>query len=330
MGFPGLKRYARNPILKPRGSGWESKAVFNPTVLQLDDKIYLLYRAVGEDGVSRMGLAVSQDGYTIGERLSEPIYVPRANFERMGCEDPRVTRMDEHIYMCYTAFDGKMARVAFTQISVDDFLNREWNKWEYPKVISPSNIWDKNACLLDRKVKEKYVFFHRPLIGNHKDIFIDYVEDLEFKSDRRLGGYPCLKVRHEKWDSDRVGIAGPPIYTNYGWVLIYHAKSAFDGHYRLGSALLDKDDPAGVVSRLEDPILEPRERYEVEGAVNNVVFSCGQALVGDELLVYYGSADERIALATCEFEELLGELVENSGIRKKIRATLLASVYNLI
>jgi len=61
-----------------------------------------------------------------------------------------------------------------------------------------------------------------------------------------------------------LSVAGPPIEVGEGWMLIYYAKSAIDGAYRLGAALLDKEDPTTVFTRLPYPILEPKEWYEVE------------------------------------------------------------------
>jgi hypothetical protein len=54
-----------------------------------------------------------------------------------GCEDPRMTKMGDRIYMCYTAYNGKdNPRVAFTSIAAKDFLARKWN-WAKPVLISP-------------------------------------------------------------------------------------------------------------------------------------------------------------------------------------------------
>src|SRR3989338_6719256 len=70
-----LTRYARNPILLPRGgSYWESEAVFNPAALYEKGRVPLLYRAVGPDGVSRFGYASSDDGFNFSERLPHPVF----------------------------------------------------------------------------------------------------------------------------------------------------------------------------------------------------------------------------------------------------------------
>ena len=70
-----LKRSARNPILKPRADkNWESEATFNPAAIKIGDTTHLLYRAVGGDGVSRIGHADSKDGINFSNRSEFPIF----------------------------------------------------------------------------------------------------------------------------------------------------------------------------------------------------------------------------------------------------------------
>ena len=65
-----------NPIICPRPeNGWESWQTFNPAAILIDNNVHFLYRAIGDDGMSRFGYAMSQDGFTIRERLSYPAYV---------------------------------------------------------------------------------------------------------------------------------------------------------------------------------------------------------------------------------------------------------------
>ena len=64
-----LERSAKNPILVPRPDvWWESEAVFNPAALYDNGRVHLLYRAMGADGISRIGYASSRDGIHFEER----------------------------------------------------------------------------------------------------------------------------------------------------------------------------------------------------------------------------------------------------------------------
>ena len=59
----------------------------------------------------------------------------------------------------------------------------------------------------------------------------------------------------------------------------------------------------------------PQARYEREGDVGDVVFPCGQTIAadGDTIFLYYGAADECMALATGSIRSLLAWLDCNSS-----------------
>jgi len=59
-------------------------------------------------------------------------------------------------------------------------------------------------------------------------------------------------------------------------------------------------------------LFEPKERWEKEGIVDNVVFPTGAVVEDDILYIYYGAADLRIGLVTMSLSELL-ELLKNEG-----------------
>ena len=179
----GFSRYINNPIISPRPEfDWEAKATFNPVAIYEDGRFHIVYRAMSRDDTSVFGYASSKDGVHIDERLLTPIYVPRANFEKKlhpgnsGCEDPRITKLGDTLYMFYTAFDGFTPRVAYTSIKVDDFLNKKWN-WEFPRVVTPPGIDDKDSCLLSKKINGKFVIFHRM----EHCICINLEDDLNFR-----------------------------------------------------------------------------------------------------------------------------------------------------
>ena len=95
---------------------WEKRAVFNPSAVVKDDRVWLLYRAQDDRGTSRIGIANSRNG-TEFRKNSLPVLYPdndsMKDFEwEGGCEDPRVVRREDGLYvMTYTAYDGKTARL---------------------------------------------------------------------------------------------------------------------------------------------------------------------------------------------------------------------------
>ncbi len=312
-----LEKFSGNPIIKPlREHPWESKAVFNPGVFYDEKKIHLVYRAMSDDNTSVFGYASTKNGFDIDERLSQPIYVPREDFEKKGvpdansgCEDPRLTRIGDTIYMLYTAYEGKnLPKVALTSISYNDFTNQQWN-WKKPVLISPPDMDDKDSALFPKKIKGKYAILHRFGVS----IWIDFVDDLNFGGEKWLKGKILMSPRLGERDSKKIGIAGPPIETSEGWLLIYHGISKkHDNHYHLRAALLDLEDPTKIIARTKDTILETEMAYEKYGNVSNVVFSNGAIVKDGTLFVYYGGADKVIGVATIKLNELLEKLIAES------------------
>ncbi|MEI6580704.1 MAG: hypothetical protein WCO07_00860 [bacterium] len=308
-----FKRYTKNPIISPKGEhSWESKATFNPAAIYLNGKTHILYRTLSNDNTSFMGYAATKNGFDIIERMADPIYVPREEFENKkidnansGCEDPRLTKIGKNIYVCYTAFDGiGPPRVAISSITEKDFLAHIW-KWEKPVLITPAGFDDKDTCLFPEKLPGGYPILHR--VGN--EICGDYFKTLDFNNEAVKKCIRIIGPRFNCWDSSKVGIAAPPIKTRYGWLLLYHGVSRSHNTYRVGALLLDLKDPAIVLARSTDPIFEPEEQYEKIGIVNNVVFPCGMVLKNKLLYIYYGGADTVTGVATMEIDILVKALV---------------------
>ncbi|HZK42698.1 MAG TPA: glycosidase [Syntrophomonadaceae bacterium] len=306
-----LQRYEGNPILEPKeGSNWESKYVLNPGALRIKDKVYLFYRAVGEDNISHIGLAIT-DGYKVLERLPDPILSPETPEEAMGCEDARVMIIGEKMIMVYTAYDGNIAQIAVASINTDDFVAGDYAGWKR-EGLAFTNIWDKDAIILPEKINGKYAVYHRI----EPSMWITYTDELKFPIHEKhailLGPRPG-----RMWDSLKIGAGAQALKSKYGWLLIYHGVD-HNYVYRLGVILIDLNDPQKVVYRSPNPILEPEEDYEIglSGAwVPNVVFTCGAVPAvdkevledDDEILVYYGAADTSIGMASATLADLIPE-----------------------
>ncbi|MDD4802017.1 MAG: glycosidase [Syntrophomonas sp.] len=306
-----LQRYEGNPLLEPIADhDWECKYVLNPGALRIKDKVYLFYRAVGNDDVSHIGLAVT-NGFQVLERLPQPIFSPAIPEEKKGCEDPRLVIINNRIWMLYTAYDGNMAQIAAASITIEDFLRRRFERWQR-EGLAFKNIWDKDAILFPEKIKGKYILYHRI----EPSMWITYMNEVAFPCKEQhaiiLGPRPG-----RMWDSLKIGAGAQPLKTIYGWLLIYHGVD-HNYVYRLGAILVDLFEPGKVLYRSPNPVLEPEEDYEIglTGAwVPNVVFTCG-AVPGtdkevlednDEILVYYGAADTSIGMARATLADLIPE-----------------------
>lgn len=326
--FTFLKKHEKNPIITPNPNHkWESRATFNSAALYEDGKVHFLYRALGDSDLSVLGYATSKDGVTIDERSEEPIYIPREPFETPGnatfktfaehftsgggyggIEDPRITKVDKTIYMTYVAFDGaNPPRVALTSIPVENFLNRQWDKWEKPKLISAPGMVNKSAVIFPEKINGKYVVLHRV----YPNILVDVVDDLKFE-DKYLTGHYFIPPRKKFWDSKKVGAGAPPIKTKDGWLLVYQSVGYQDpSRYKIGAMLLDKDDPTKVLYRTNNPIISPEESYENDGFKAGVVYPCGAVVKDNNLFVYYGGADTVVCAAQENLDTFLSQMKHN-------------------
>lgn len=325
-----LAKPLNNPIIEPRQeNGWEAWQTFNPGVILLENKVHFLYRAIGQDGLSRLGYAVSADGFAIDRRLSYPVYEHQTtnqsfNFHSFasggswgGCEDARLVRVNQKdtIYMTYTACDQGL-RVALTSIKIKDFLARKW-RWQNPVLISPPGEVHKNWVIFPEKIKGKYAILH----SISPQISIAYLDNLDFKNQDYVNSHYRVKIRKNCWDNWLRGAGPPPIKTEKGWLLFYHAMDQNDpGKYKVGAMLLDLDEPTKVLHRAQEPILEPNKCYENNGFKAGVVYASGAVVKNGNLLLYYGGADNYVCVAQANFKEFLTAL--NQDLKPKLKPKL--------
>ncbi len=325
-----LKKVSHNPIISPSAYGWESKATFNPAAFEHDGKIHIIYRAMGEDDSSVLGYASSSDGLSIDERPTYCIYRRFNNFiksglplnyssgggENGGCEDPRITLIDDTLYMIYTAFDGwGSLRMALTSISLDDFKNKRWN-WKKEVLISPPGEMNKNWVLFPEKINGKFAIMH----SFYPDILINYFDSLN-----ELDGTRFIKSNNTRpidknrgWDSWFRGVGPTPIRIKEGWLVLYHAMDHKNpDRYRMGALILDLKDPTKILYRSKNPIMEPEENYENNGHKWGVIYSCGAVVKKGKLYVYYGGADKFVCVASVSLKELIESLKEDKIIKLK-------------
>ncbi|MCK9524984.1 MAG: glycosidase [Limnochordia bacterium] len=298
-----LQRLSPSPIMEPTERPWESGAVFNCGVTMHKEKVCMVYRASDRDFaslahsepratekfISSFGYAQSDDAIHF-VRDPDPIFTGIGDQEAWGVEDPRLSKLDDTFYMLYTAFGGRSwddHRIAMA--SSQDL--RTWKR--HGIVLDESN---KDAALLETKINGKYMLFHRRL----PHIWCAFSDNLKEWHDHQI----IMETIPNGWEENKIGLAGQPIATHQGYLMLYHAVDD-QKTYRLGAALLDGENPTKVVRRLPEPIFGPELAWEKAGHVPNVVFSCGQVIKDDFLYVYYGGADRVIGVAGIEMDKII-------------------------
>jgi predicted GH43/DUF377 family glycosyl hydrolase len=292
---------------------WESRYVLNAAAVRLEGNVYILYRAYGDDEKSRIGLVWSKDGIHVDGRLDQPIFEPAEKTERDGCEDPRVVEIDGRLWMLYTAWDREVAQIALASIDTKDFLDGRFDRWERHGLGFP-RLANKDAVLYPEKFDGKYALYHRL----DPNMWITYMDELTCPWPREGQKIIISPRAGMMWDGVKIGAGAQPIKTTRGWLNIYHGVD-YDRSYRLGVLFTPLDDPAEVIYRSPNPVLEPETEYELghgdgrDSWVPHVVFTCGavpaqdKEIVGpeDEVLVYYGAADTAMGVASARVRDLV-------------------------
>ena len=323
--MPNLKRSFDNPIIKPRkGVWWERESTFNPGVIKDGDEIKMLYRAVGDDFVSRLGYASSLDGINFSRFSDLPVFEPdpRNQFETLGCEDPRIAKIGDTYYITYCgaslnspiksgvkvspfAGSGVSWRVRVSMARTGDFKH-----FERFGAILP-DFDSKDAALFPEKIQDRYFLLHRIW----PDINLASSSDLKNWENHQV----IMSPREGLWDCRNIGAGTVPVKTPRGWLIIYHGVD-YNLVYRLGIVVLDLMNPEKVIYRSSEPIMSPEREFERSGHIKNVVFTCGMVEKDGQFYIYYGAADSCIGVATVDKNKLLHEIA--GQIRAKHRRLL--------
>ncbi|HWD39396.1 MAG TPA: hypothetical protein VG944_11135 [Fimbriimonas sp.] len=309
MQKPLIRRSPSNPILSADDWPYPIHTAFNPGATKLQDgRTLLLCRCEDHRGISHLCKAISDDGVRNWKIDEQPTFQsdPRKYPEELyGIEDSRVTYVPEMeaYVISYTAYGA--AGPAVSLAKTKDFVTFE----RLGLAMQPD---DKDAALLPRRFDGNFLLVHRPITHEGADIWIAQSPDLKYWGRAKL----VLRARKGAWwDANKIGLSPPPIETSEGWLMFYHGvrTHASGSLYRMGLALLDKENPRVALLRGASWIMGPETDYERTGDVENVVFPCGYTLApdNDTISLYYGAADSCICLAHASVGELLTWLHEH-------------------
>lgn len=295
-----FRRYPYNPILTAKDWPYPVNVVLNPAATMFQGKVLLLARVEDRRGFSHLTKAVSDDGISNWGIDKYPTLAPDPDYpeESWGIEDPRITYIPElkKYAVLYTAYSQSGAVVSLA-------LTEDFEHFERLGAIMPPE--DKDATIFPRRFGDRWMLIHRP-IERGANIWISCSNNLRYWGDHTI----LINSRGGSWwDGWKVGVCAQPLETPEGWLILYHGvrQTASGALYRLGLALLDRDNPLKVLHRSDEWVFGPQEVYEKEGDVQDVVFPCGWVLDKEtsQLKIYYGAADTCIALATASLNEVL-------------------------
>ncbi|MBK7085767.1 MAG: pesticidal protein Cry7Aa [Flavobacteriales bacterium] len=338
-----IERYG--VVLDKTDLGFENAGALNPACLRVGDNVHMFYRAVRHGNYSTVGHCLFNGPLEVAERAEKPLLIPEHAYESQGMEDPRIVKIEDTYYLTYTGYDRTNALGAYATskdlgtftkhgVITPQFTYRDFKKlidccpdlnpkylFHY-KMLKEHGLgeeiadkllaWDKNLMFFPKKINGKFALLHRI----HPGIQIVFFDD-PAEVDRKFWEHYLMDLRsHIVMDpsllheSSHIGGGAPPIETEDGWLLIYHsAEDTPHGFvYHACAALLDLKDPSKLIARLDHPLISPQEPYEKTGYVKNIVFPSGAVVFDDDLYIYYGAADERVAVASVKLPALLAQL----------------------
>ena len=263
----------------------------DPRLIAGTDTIYLT-------SLSTLRVARSTDG--VHFRIDPDVCLQPANaYESYGLEDPRISFLDGRYWIDAVAVSSQ--GVVTELLSTEDFIQFE----RHGLIFGPEN---KDVALFTERINGSAWALHRPSspFSTKNSIWLASSPDFMHWGDHHY----LIGPRPGYWDNTRIGAGAPPVRIEKGWLEIYHGVDQ-DDRYCLGAVLLDRDRPWRVLARSETPILEPQASYETEGFYGQVVFTCGVLLNGSTCRIYYGAADEVMAMADVALDDILSTLRRN-------------------
>ena len=318
-----VKRSEHNPFLIPnRDHYWEEFATFNMCPIKLGKNTIGLYRAISAvdtlqnpHQVSVIGIGKSKDGTHFKDCTQ--FITPSEEWDKFGCEDPRVTHFEGNFYTFYTALSQYPLGPDGIKVAVA--VSSDLKKIHERHLVTPFNA--KAMTLFPDRIDGKITV----IFSAHTDsppakmviASFDKIEELWAPNfwEKWVKNIDEHILDPRRNEFDHVEVGAPPIKTKYGWLLIYsHIQNYFqnpnggDRIFGIEALLLDLNDPRKIIGRTRGPLLTPEEPYELSGYVSNVIFPSGAILEKDKLTIYYGAADTTACCAHVSLTDLVSSM----------------------
>ena len=308
---------------------WELPENRRARLREAGGAVVMLYRAQGDPEPSKdfspsyLGLAVLTPQLELVNRRAEPVIEPRETFHDFGVEDPRCTLVGNTYYLHYTGYSGvhqtERGVAGVTQIclaTTKDFLD-----WDLrgPVTGDLNAVSNKNAALFPVPVHGKWLMLHRPMAG--PGAMTIHLAEADHPDGPWATRGPFMEsYRYAEFARSWIGAGGPPLSLGGDRFLVIYHQGHFTREetreYDLAAALVDFNQADPVISRIE-PLMRPSRALEQRGdprlGVDNVLFTCANYRLGEQLIVPYAGADSRIFGATVPFDRLVAALEPDSS-----------------
>jgi len=308
-----------NPFLMERLG---VNAAFNSGAIEYQGKILLFVRVEGVDRKSFFAIAESKNGIDNFRFWDYPITMPETSDPDTNVYDLRVVQHEDGWYyglFCTERKDTSAEKFDLSSAVAQCGIARtkDFVKWERLPDLKTKSPQQRNVVLHPEFVNRKYAFYTRPQDGfistgsgggigwGLSDSMENASIDTELIVDER---------RYHTITEVKNGIGPAPMKTEKGWLQLAHGvrNTAAGLRYVLYLFLTDLQHPHKIMAKPGGYFIAP-EGEERIGDVSNVLFSngwvkrnppAGRAGNGD-VLIYYGSSDTRMHIATSTVDKLL-------------------------
>ena len=322
-----VKRSHHNPILVPdKDHYWEDFATFNMSVVKAGRMFYGIYRAISAvdklrtpEQISIIGIGQSKDGKDFYNRI--PFITPNEEWEKYGCEDPRITFFEGNYYIFYTALSKYPFEASGIKVAVA--VSKDLKKIKEKHLVTPFNA--KAMTLFPKRIDGKITV----ILSVNTDMppaktAIAQVDTIEELWNPKFWDEWYKNIDKHTFDLkrspyDHIEIGSPPLETVHGWLLVYsHIQNYFEGSnldriFGVEAVILSLSNPLKILGQTRGPLLVPRESYELLGHVPDVVFPTGAIIKKDTLFIYYGAADMTGCVAHVNLKDLLGTMLAETS-----------------
>lgn len=290
-------------------------AAFNSGAMLWNDKVILVVRVEGVDRKSFFAIAESANGVDNFRFWDYPIELPETDEPDTNVYDMRLVKHEDGwIYGLFCTERRDPRAPEFDQSAATAMCGiartKDLVKWErLPDLISYGGQ-QRNVVLHPEFVDGKYALYTRPQdgfidAGKGGGIgwgLVDTMEKAVVPEEKIIEPKLYHTVKEVK-----NGQGPAPIKTDKGWLHLAHGvrNTAAGLRYVLYMFMTDLKDPSKVIHRPGGHFIAP-EGEERIGDVSNVVFANGWVARPDgTVLIYYGSSDTRMHVATSTVERLV-------------------------
>lgn len=250
---------------------------------------------------------LDRSGFNIKSIDKKPSFYGLCNDGEFGVEDPRITKVDKWYVMTYVSLSKQQ------NISTSLAISKDCKNWKRRGIIFGEQ--DKDVVIFPRKVKGKYVAFDRPESNfqfSLPHIWIAYSNNLESWGDLK----PVGCVYKKGGICPRNGAGPPPIKTDRGWLLIYHAVEEKEennkrvSEYIVGAALFNLKNPGKIIAATGEPLLLPSKEKIMVFNTTRVIFPTGAVFDKNkkDILIFSGESDRITTVSRVSLKDIFKAL----------------------